>query len=57
MAILVILAKMANLDGVNGEKSPEGWQFKLDAKRSPLESDDFGDNGENGEIGDFCENG
>ena len=35
MAILVILAKMANLDGVNGEKSPEGWQFKLDAKEVP----------------------
>lgn len=26
-------------------------------KEAPLESDDFGDNGENGEIGDFCENG
>ena len=45
MAILAILAKMANLDGENGEKSPEGWQFKLDAKRSPLESGDFDENG------------
>ena len=53
VAILAILAKMANLDGENGEKLPEGWQFKLDAKRSPLERGDFG---ENGEIGDFCEN-
>ena len=41
-------------NGENGERSPEGWQFKLDAKSGSLESDDFG---ENGEIGDFCEIG
>ena len=29
----------------NGEKSPEGWQFKLDAKSGPLESDIFGEKG------------
>ena len=29
---LTILAKMANLHGENGEKSPEGWRFKLDGK-------------------------
>ena len=41
-------------NGENGERSPEGWQFKLDAKSGSLESDDFG---ENGEIGDFGEIG
>jgi len=29
---------------------------KMDAKCGPLKSGDFGDNGENCEIGDFCEN-
>ena len=48
LAKLAILAKMANLDG---EKSPEGWRLKLDAKSGPLESGDFG------EIGDFGKNG
>ena len=28
----------------NGEKSPEGWRFKLDVKSGPLESGDFGKN-------------
>ena len=29
----------------NGERSPEGWQFKLVAKSGSLESGDFGENG------------
>ena len=33
---VAILAKMTNLDGKNGEKSPEGWRFKLDGKSGPL---------------------
>ena len=32
-------------NGENGKKSPEGWQFKLDAKSGPLESGDFGEKG------------
>ena len=33
---VAILAKMTNLDVENGEKSPEGWRFKLDGKSGPL---------------------
>ena len=32
-------------NGLNGKKSPEGWRFKLDAKRGPFESGKFGKNG------------
>ena len=35
-------------NGENGEKSPEGWRIKLDAKSGPLESGDFGKNGKFG---------
>ena len=38
-------------NGENGEKSPEGWRFKLGAKSGRLESDDFG------KIGHFGKNG
>ena len=31
-------------DWQNGEKSPEGWRIKLDAKSGPFESGDFGEN-------------
>ena len=37
VVILPILVKIANLDGKNGERAPEGLQFKLDAKSGPLE--------------------
>ena len=33
-------------NGGNGEKSAEGWRFKLDTKSGLLESGDFGENGE-----------
>ena len=33
---VAILANMTNLDVENGEKSPEGWRFKLDGKSGPL---------------------
>lgn len=33
-------------NGGNGENSPEGWRFKLDAKSGLLESGNFGENGE-----------
>ena len=32
------------------------WRFELDAKSSPLEAGDFGENGDSGEIGDFGKN-
>ena len=32
------------------------WRFELDAKSSPLEAGDFGENGDFGEIGDFGKN-
>ena len=35
LAKLAIWGKVANLDG---EKSPEGWRFKLDGKSGPLKS-------------------
>ena len=42
----------------DGEKSPEGWRFKLDAKSGPLESGDFSDFGNFGNNGKFYgENG
>ena len=40
-------------NGENGEKSPEGWRFKLDAKSGPLESGDFGGNGDFGKNSKF----
>ena len=40
-----LMAKNA-CNGGNGEKSPEGWRFKLDAKSGFLESGNFGENGE-----------
>ena len=38
LAKLAILAIMANLDGENGEKSPEGRRFKSDGQSSLLKS-------------------
>ena len=32
------------------------WRFELDAKSGPLETDDFGENGDFYEIGDFGKN-
>ena len=43
-------------NGENGERSPEGWQFKLDAKSGSLESDDFGENGEIGNLAKMTKN-
>ena len=53
VVILPILVKIANLDGKNGERAPEGWQFKLDAKSGPLESGEKGENGDFGKNGEF----
>ena len=43
-------------NGENGERSPEGWQFKLDAKSGSLESDDFGENDEIGNLAKMTKN-
>ena len=57
-------------NGENGEKITRLWRFELDAKSGPLEragdngekhlgpleTGHFGENGDSGEIGDFCEN-
>ena len=42
--------------GENGEKSSEGWRFKLDTKSDPLESGDVDDNGDLSKNGEFGTN-
>ena len=37
-------------NGTNSKKSPEGWRFKLDAKRGPFEIGKFGKNGKLAQV-------